>query len=209
MILRALELGMFASNCYIVGSEATKEGMIIDPGAEGDVILEHVRELELDTKLIVATHAHIDHVGALRAVKEATGAAFAIHEADANEKVMQGMARMLGAITRSLSPPPKPDRLLKEGDTIEIGDLSFTVIHTPGHSPGGISIYGHGVVFTGDTLFNFGIGRTDFPGCSYETLMDSINSKLMTLPDETIVLPGHGPHTTIGIERQYNPFMRD
>jgi glyoxylase-like metal-dependent hydrolase (beta-lactamase superfamily II) len=209
MILRALELGMFASNCYIVGSEATKEGLIIDPGAEGDVILEHTRELELDTKLIVATHAHIDHVGALRAVKEATGAAFAIHEADANEKVMQGMARMLGAITRSLSPPPKPDRLLKEGDTIEIGDLSFTVIHTPGHSPGGISIYGHGVVFTGDTLFNFGIGRTDFPGCSYETLMDSINSKLMTLPDETIVLPGHGPHTTIGIERQYNPFMRD
>ena len=209
MILRALELGMLASNCYIVGSEATKEGMIIDPGAEGDVILEHTRELELDTKLIVATHAHIDHVGALRAVKEATGAAFAIHEADANEKVMQGMARMLGAITRSLSPPPKPDRLLKEGDTIEIGDLSFTVIHTPGHSPGGISIYGHGVVFTGDTLFNFGIGRTDFPGCSYETLMDSINSKLMTLPDETIVLPGHGPHTTIGIERQYNPFMRD
>lgn len=209
MILRALELGMFASNCYIVGSEATKEGMIIDPGAEGDVILEHVRELELDTKLIVATHAHIDHVGALRAVKEATGATFAIHEADANEKVMQGMARMLGAITRSLSPPPKPDRLLKEGDIIEIGDLRFTVIHTPGHSPGGISIYGHGVVFTGDTLFNFGIGRTDFPGCSYETLMDSINSKLMTLPDETIVLPGHGPHTTIGIERQYNPFMRD
>ncbi len=209
MILRTLELGMFASNCYIVGSEATKEGMIIDPGAEGDVILEHVRELELDTKLIVATHAHIDHVGALRAVKEATGATFAIHEADANEKVMQGMARMLGAITRSLSPPPKPDRLLKEGDTIEIGDLSLTVIHTPGHSPGGISIYGHGVVFTGDTLFNFGIGRTDFPGCSYETLMDSINSKLMTLPDETIVLPGHGPHTTIGIERQYNPFMRD
>ncbi|MBE9501967.1 MAG: MBL fold metallo-hydrolase [Chloroflexi bacterium] len=209
MILRALELGMFASNCYIVGSEATKEGLIIDPGAEGDVILEHTRELELDTKLIVATHAHIDHVGALRAVKEATGATFAIHEADANEKVMQGMARMLGAITRSLSPPPKPDRLLKEGDTIEIGDLSFTVIHTPGHSPGGISIYGHGVVFTGDTLFNFGIGRTDFPGCSYETLMDSINSKLMTLPDETIVLPGHGPHTTIGIERQYNPFMRD
>lgn len=209
MILRALELGMFASNCYIVGSEATKEGMIIDPGAEGDVILEHTRELELDTKLIVATHAHIDHVGALRAVKEATGATFAIHEADANEKVMQGMARMLGAITRSLSPPPKPDRLLKEGDIIEIGDLRFTVIHTPGHSPGGISIYGHGVVFTGDTLFNFGIGRTDFPGCSYETLMDSINSKLMTLPDETIVLPGHGPHTTIGIERQYNPFMRD
>lgn len=209
MILKALELGMFASNCYIVGSEATKEGMIIDPGAEGDVILEHAKELGLDIKLIAATHAHIDHVGALRAVKEATGATFAIHEADANQKVMQGMTRMLGALTRSLSPPPKPDRLLKDGDTLEIGDLSFTVIHTPGHSPGGISIYGHGVVFSGDTLFNFGIGRTDFPGCSYEKLMDSIHSKLMTLPDETIVLPGHGPHTSIAIERQYNPFLRD
>ena len=209
MILRALELGMFASNCYIVGSEATKEGMVIDPGAEGDFILEHATELELDIKLIVVTHAHIDHIGALRAVKEATGATFAIHEADANQKVLQGMARMMGMVSRSSSPPPKPDRLLKEGDILEVGDLSFTVIHTPGHSPGGISIYGHGIVFTGDTLFNFGIGRTDFPGCSHETLMDSINSKLMTLPDETAVLPGHGPHTTIGTERRYNPFMRD
>jgi len=209
MILRALELGPFASNCYIVGSEATHEGMIIDPGAEGEAILENARELGLDIKIIVVTHAHIDHVGVLGVVKDATGAPFAIHEAEADGEAMEGMARMLGMMPRSFRPPPKPDRLLKDGDILEVGDLSFTVIHTPGHSPGGVSIYGHGVVFSGDTLFNFGIGRTDFPGCSYNKLMDSIHNKLMALPDETIVLPGHGPKTTIATERRYNPFLRD
>jgi len=209
MILRALEVGPFASNCYIVGSEATKEGMIIDPGAEAEVILNDVRQLGLNIKLIVATHAHIDHVGALRRVKEATGAEFAMHEAEASGGTMQGMARMLGLLMPGASDPlPEPERTLKEGDLIEIGDLSFSVIHTPGHSPGGISLYGQGVVFSGDTLFNFGIGRFDFPGCSYEELMDGIHNKLMTMPDETIVLPGHGPQTTIGAERQYNPFLR-
>ena len=210
MILKMLEVGPFASNCYIVGSEATGEGMIIDPGAEAEFILENVRQAGLDIKLIVLTHSHIDHIGALRAVKEATEAPLAIHEAEANGGVMQGMARMLGMVmTRSFRPPPKPERLLKDGEIIEVGDLRFTVIHTPGHSPGGISLYGHGVVFSGDTLFNFGIGRTDFPGCSYKELMDSIHNKLMVLPDETIVLPGHGPQTTIATERQYNPFLRD
>jgi glyoxylase-like metal-dependent hydrolase (beta-lactamase superfamily II) len=210
MILRALELGPFASNCYIVGSEATKEGMIIDPCAEAETIMDNVRQLGLAIKLIVATHAHIDHIMALRQVKEDTGAPFAMHEAESSGGIMQGMARIFGVLlTRSLEPLPKPDRLLDDGDIIEIGDLSFSVLHTPGHSPGGISLYGHGVVFCGDTLFNFGIGRTDFPGCSYRKLMDSIHNKLMTLPDETIVLPGHGPKTTIATERRLNPFLGD
>jgi len=209
MILRMLEVGPFASNCYIVGSEATKDGMIIDPGADAESILEHVRQAGLDIKLIVVTHSHMDHTGALGAVKEATGAPFAMHEAEENGGMMQGMARMLGMVmTRSFKSPPKPDRLLKDGDIIEVGDLSFTVIHTPGHSPGGISLYGHGVVFSGDTLFNFGIGRFDLPGCSYANLMDSLR-KLLTLPDDTTVLPGHGPQTTIATERQDNPFLRD
>jgi len=205
MILRALEVGPFASNCYIVGSEATKEGMIIDPGAEADFILDEVRKLGLNIKLIVATHAHIDHIAALRRVKEATGAKFAMHELETNGETSKGIARMLGL---SSDPLPKPDRLLKDGDVIEIGDLRFAVLHTPGHSLGGISLYGEGVIFSGDTLFNFGIGRTDFPGCSYEEIMESIHNKLMTLPDDTIVLPGHGPETTIGAERKYNPFLR-
>lgn len=210
MILKALELGPFASNCYIVGSEKTKEGMIIDPGTEAETIMKSVRQLGLTIKLIVATHAHPDHIMALRQVKEATGAPFAMHEAEANGEIMQGMARMLGMLmTGSFGPSPKPERLLKDGDIIEVGELRFTVLHTPGHSPGGISLYGHGVVFSGDTLFNSGIGRTDFPGCSYKKLMDSIHNKLMALPDETIVLPGHGPQTTIATERKYNPFLLD
>lgn len=208
MILRRLELGPFMSNCYIVGSEGTSEGMIIDPGAEAPVILDNVRELGLTVKLIVATHSHIDHIMALRQVKDETGAPFAMHEAEPMGRLMQGMAKMVGMFGGgSTEPPPKPDRLLKDGDTIEVGDLTFTVLHTPGHSPGGISIYGHGVVFAGDTLFNFGIGRTDFPGCSYQKLMESIKTKLMTLPDETVVLPGHGAQTTIEVERKYNPFL--
>jgi len=115
---------------------------------------------------------------------------------------------MLSSMTGgSFSQLPKPDKLLKDGDKIDIDGLHFTVLHTPGHSPDGISLYGHGIVFTGDALFNYGIGRTDFPGCSYDQLMDSIQNKLMTLPDETIVYPGHGPSTTIGEERRDNPFL--
>lgn len=208
MILRALDLGRFGCNCYIVGSEVTKEGMIIDPGADAETILESVRQLGLSIKLIVATHIHIDHVAALRLVKEATGAEFAMHEADAGGGIMQSMALMLGYLMTGSLRPPKPERLLKDGEVIEIGDLSFTVMHTPGHSPGGISLYGHSVVFCGDTLFNFGIGACDLPGCSYTELMDSLK-KLMALPDETIVLPGHGPKTTIATERNYNPFLPD
>jgi glyoxylase-like metal-dependent hydrolase (beta-lactamase superfamily II) len=207
MILKTLVVGPFASNCYIVGSESNKRGIIIDPGAEAKLILRTVNDLGLTISLIVITHAHIDHIGALATVKEGTGAKFAIHEAEAAAGL--GMfSRMLSSMSGgSFSQPPKPDRLLKDEDKIEIDDLRFTVLHTPGHSPGGISLYGHGILFSGDTLFNHGIGRTDFPGCSYEQIMDSIQNKLMTLPDETIVYPGHGPATTIGEEKRGNPFI--
>jgi hydroxyacylglutathione hydrolase len=208
MILKFLVVGPFASNCYIVGSESSTQGIIIDPGAEAKLILKTVSDLGLTIPMIVATHAHFDHIGALMPVKEETGAKFAIHEADA--KAGLGVfSRMLSSMTGgSFSQPPKPDKLLKDGDTIDIDDLHFNVLHTPGHTPGGISLYGHGVVFSGDTLFNYGIGRTDFPGCSHEQLIDSIQNKLMTLPAETIVYPGHGPSSTIGEERRGNPFLR-
>jgi hydroxyacylglutathione hydrolase len=207
MILKTLVIGPFASNCYIVGSELSKRGMIIDPGAEAKQILRTVNDLGLAITLIIITHAHIDHIGALVPVEEATGAKFAVHEAEATAGL--GMfSRMLSSMTGgSFNQPPKPDRLLKDGDTVEIDDLSFTVLHTPGHSPGGISLYGHGILFSGDTLFNYGIGRTDFPGGSYEQIMDSIKNKLMILPDETVVYPGHGPATTIGEEKRGNPFL--
>jgi glyoxylase-like metal-dependent hydrolase (beta-lactamase superfamily II) len=207
MILKLLTVGPFASNCYIVGSESSKRGIIIDPGAEAKLILKTVNDLGLTISLIVVTHMHFDHVGALTPVKEGTGAKFALHEAE-TEAGLGVFSRMLSSMTGgSFSQLPKPDRLLKDGDTIDIDGLHFTVLHTPGHSPGGISLYGHEIVFTGDALFNYGIGRTDFPGCSYDQLMDSIQNKLMTLPDETIVYPGHGPSTTIGEERRGNPFL--
>lgn len=208
MLLKALELGPFLANCYIVGSEKTKEGFILDPVAEAETIMDNVRQLGLTVKLIVATHSHPDHVTALSEIKEETGAPFAMHEAESAGMIASGMARVMGLfMSGSAETLAKPDMPLKDGDTIEVGDLSFTVLHTPGHSPGGISLYGHGMVFVGDTLFNFSIGRTDFPGCSHQQLIDSINSKLMTLPDETVVYPGHGPQTTIATERQYNPFL--
>ncbi len=206
MILKKLELGMFVANCYIVGDESSKEGMIIDPGAEANGILSSVEELELDIKFIVLTHGHIDHVGALAGVKEATGAEVAIHAND----VLFLQGNPLGqASSPSPQALPSPDVLLKEGDTIDIGKLHFRVLHTPGHTPGGISLLEEGIVFTGDTLFNFGIGRTDFPNASYDEELNSIRTKLMTLPDNTIVCPGHGPDTTIGTEREWNTFLKD
>jgi len=207
VILKRLEVGPLASNCYIVGSESTKEGLIIDPAAEAKRILKAVEDLGLDIKMIVLTHSHVDHIGALSEVKEATGADFAVHADDA-EALHSPEARSFSAMFGlSYKEPPAPDRLLNGGDSIDIGDLHFLVMHTPGHSPGGICLLGHDVVFTGDTLFNYGIGRTDFPGCSYSQLMNSIHTKLMVLPDSTAVYPGHGPDTTIGAERQGNPFL--
>jgi len=204
MILKTLVVGPFMSNCYIVGSESTKEGLIIDPGAEANEILKNVKDLGLNIKAIALTHAHIDHIGAVKEVKEATGAEIAVHTDDVSLLQDRSFGTAFGI---SYPAPPAPDRLLNGGDSIDIGDLRFSVIHTPGHSQGGICLFGHGLVFSGDTLFNYGIGRTDFPGCSYGQLMNSIQTKLMVLPDNTAIYPGHGPSTTIGAERRGNPFL--
>jgi hydroxyacylglutathione hydrolase len=208
LIIDCLAVGPFATNCYIVGSEETKQGIIIDPGDDAAAILGRVADLGLDIKMLVLTHGHIDHVGALKAVKEATGAEMAIHADDA--KSLRGLRGVLQSI---IVPglfyplPPPPERLLRDGDSLDVGGLHFEVLHTPGHTPGGICLLGEGVVFSGDTLFNYGIGRTDLPGGSYHRLVESIRSRLLALPDNTVVYPGHGPETTIGAERAGNPFL--
>jgi hydroxyacylglutathione hydrolase len=208
IIIKMLTVGTFAANCYIVGSTSTKQGMIIDPGADADIIMKTVQETGLSISIIVITHAHMDHVGALRAVKEKTHAQFAAHDAEKGF-VFSAPMRMLTSLGVSpVKSPPRPDRLLKDSDPIDLGDLHFKVLYTPGHSSGGICLLGHGVVFSGDTLFKLGIGRTDFPGMSHERLMKSIREKLMVLPHETVVYPGHGPPTTIGDERRGNPFLQ-
>ena len=208
IIIKALTVGSFAANCYIVGSTSTKQGIIIDPGADAETILRTVQQTGLSISIIVITHAHIDHVGALREVQQKTNAQFAIHEAEKGFIFSTPMRMLTSLGVSPVKSPPRPDRLLKDGDVIDLGDLHFEVLYTPGHSSGGICLLGHGVVFSGDTLFKLGIGRTDFPGMSHERLMKSIREKLMVLPDETVVYPGHGPATTIGDERQGNPFLQ-
>ena len=204
MILKKLILGQLATNCYIAGCASSREGIIIDPAGDAREILKSVKELGLEIKALVLTHGHPDHIAALKKVKEATGAEIAIHTDDAEFLQHQYLGFAFGLFYDT---PPPPDRLLKEGNKIDVGELRFQVIHTPGHSPGSICLFGHGVLFSGDTLFNYGIGRYDLPGGDYNQLMNSLQTRLMALPDETIVYPGHGPETTIGDERQGNPFL--
>ena len=207
MILEALTVGFIATNCYIVASEATRKGMIIDPGAEARTILKEVEKHQLKISLVVITHSHFDHLGAVKTVVEATGAKFAA--GSGGQKLAPGVfARMVSAMSGGSIKTIEPDLTLTDGDVIDIDDLHFKVLYTPGHSPDEISLYGHGVLFSGDTLFNSGIGRTDFPGCSFNQLEESIRNKLYTLPDNTVVYPGHGPETTIGDEKRGNPFIR-
>lgn len=207
LIIKGLEVGPFMSNCFIVGSRQTKKGFIVDPGADAPDILQVVQADGLDIKLIVITHGHVDHISAAAAIKKATGAQVAVHENDA--PLLRGGGSTASLFGLRFDPPPAPDRLLKEGDKVEVDGLSFLVIHTPGHSPGGICLYGEGVVFTGDTLFNLSIGRFDMPGGDGRLLVTNIQTKLMVLPEDTIVLPGHGPQSTIGHEKQWNPFLKE
>ncbi len=207
MIYRPLEIMPFGTNCYLVASSQSRDAMVIDPAGEAMRIMSSINELGLKIGYIVATHTHPDHLGAVTFIKQSTGAGFAVHSAEAGN-VQRYDYGQLTAIDPTIKPPPPADRLLNEGDLLEIGDLSFRVLHTPGHSPGGISIEGHGVVFTGDALFNLGIGRTDGPACSYNQLISGIKNKLLALPENTVALPGHGPKTSIGFERKNNPFLR-
>jgi hydroxyacylglutathione hydrolase len=205
LYIKRLVVGSLSANCWIVGSETAGEGMVIDPGGNADVIQKEIAESGLDIKIIVLTHGHSDHIAALYETLDTTGAAVAIHIEDAD--FLEGRGTVSSQFGISYKTPPPPDRLLREGDIIEVGGWSFSVIHTPGHTPGSICLHTDDKVFTGDTLFRRGIGTTLMPGSSRSQLINSIKTKLMVLPDDTIVYPGHGRETTIGAERRENPYV--
>ena len=204
MIIKTLIVGPIGANCFIIGCQDTLAAVVIDPGAEADRILLALAESKLRLKYIVNTHGHFDHVAANKKMKEATGADILIHAADAPMLGQIADSAAMWGLAGEDSPPP--DKTLAEGDTIGFGNITLEVIHTPGHTPGGLSFYTKKSVFVGDTLFAGSIGRTDFPGGSFETLIASIREKLFRLGEDVRVLTGHGPETTIGVEKQYNPF---
>ena len=207
MIIQLLVVGPIQANCYILGCERTKLAAVIDPGDEVDRILITLAKDELRLVYIINTHGHFDHTGGNKALKDATGAELLIHSADASRILHQSSIGSNYGMGVQNSPPA--NRYIDEGDSITIGDISLKVLHTPGHSPGGVSLVTDKIVFVGDTLFAGSIGRTDFPGGDYDALIQSVRTKIFTLGDDVVVYPGHGPETTVGHEKQYNPFFAE
>jgi len=190
MMLRKLVVGNYQANCYILGDERRGEGLVIDPGDDAVRIVSVISKLQLRILYILITHGHFDHTGAASELKRITGASLMIHSLDA-----KGL-------------DVKPDGYLEEGQKISLGTFTIRVIHTPGHSPGGVCFYAPGAVFTGDTLFAGSVGRTDFPGGNHDSLIRGVVQKIFPLGDNIRVYPGHGPNSTIGRERVNNPFFR-
>jgi len=206
MLITTLSVGPIGTNCYVVGCEETLEGMIVDPAGHAERILAAVEDRDLTIKYVVNTHAHFDHVGANRAVLEATGATLVVHPDEVPILKAGGGAQWFGF---QADPSPEPGLLVRDGDALHVGQLNFQVMHAPGHSPGHIMLHeaDEKVLFDGDVLFHQGIGRSDLPGGSHATLMQSIHEKIFTLPDETVVYSGHGPATTVGQEKRLNPWL--
>ncbi|MBW4828588.1 MAG: MBL fold metallo-hydrolase [Clostridiaceae bacterium] len=205
MKIERLPVGIYAANCYIIYCEDTKEGIVIDPGGEGDIILERIRKLDLNIKYIIITHGHVDHIGGLAEVKDGTGATVLIHEQD--EEMLKDATKNLSSMMPTRETQTSADKFVEDGEKLNFGNHIIEIIHTPGHTLGGISIKIEENIFTGDTLFAGSIGRTDFPGGSYKQIIESIKRKLILYPDDTIVYPGHGPSSTIGREKASNPFI--
>ncbi len=205
MILKSMAVGDIGANCYILGCPETKEAMVVDPGAEARRILATVKEMGVRVRFIVLTHGHLDHIGDVEEVRRETGAKVLIHEQDAD--CLTNPKKNLSAFFALPVQGEPADRLLHDGEEIKVGSRSCKVLHTPGHTAGGICLSFPGGVITGDTLFAGSVGRTDFPGGSMDVLLDSIRGKLLGLDPATLVYPGHGPSSTIGEEKENNPFL--
>ncbi len=208
MTFETVVVGQLGVNCFILGCEETKEGIVVDPGADADRVLTAVKKSGLTIRYVINTHGHFDHVGGNRRVLEATGAKLLIHEADVHFLTRAAGSAAAYGLTSENS--PRPDAYLEDGMVLTFGSRHLKVLHTPGHTPGGCSLYleSEGKVITGDTLFADGVGRTDFPGSSHEALIEGIRNKLFVLPERTVVYPGHGPSSTIGHEKLHNPYVR-
>ena len=212
MIIRQMALGPIQANCFILGCEETRQAVVIDPGDDTDRILTALAKDQLTVVHIINTHGHFDHVGANKRLKEVTGADILIHSADA--PMLSQLSASAAAWGMAAENSPEAERQLEDGDTITFGSHTLTVLHTPGHTLGGICLYteyndaggAKKAVFVGDTLFAGSIGRTDFPGGNYDTLINSIQTKLFRLDDDVTVYPGHMGNTTIGVEKRTNPF---
>ncbi len=213
MLTEMMVVGEIQANCYLVGDGESSDIAVIDPGGDGPDIIARIEKNGYHPVYIINTHGHIDHMWANADLKAAyPDAELLIHEADA-EMLTNPSANLSTFMGRSIT-SPAADRTLAEGDHVSVGALDFEVRHIPGHSPGGIALVtkdadGKTVVFSGDALFAYSIGRTDFPGGSYEMLISGIKDKLLSLPDDTVVYSGHGPSTTIGAERRHNPFLQN
>ncbi len=206
MIIKNVVVGPLEVNCYIIGCEDTKEAAIIDPGDNADEIISTIEKEGLKPKFIINTHAHFDHVGGVKAIQDHFKIDFFLHKEDlflVDNASEQATAFGLKPISK-----PEVNKYVNNGEIISLGSKSITVIHTPGHSPGCVCYSVDNNVFVGDTLFAGSIGRTDLPGGSYETLINSIKESLFPLGDNTIVYPGHGPSTTIKNEKEHNPFLK-
>jgi hydroxyacylglutathione hydrolase len=198
--------GVFAENCYIVADRESGEAVVVDPGEEAPLFLARLGSEGWKAGAIWLTHAHVDHVAGVKAVKEATGAKVWLHPADG--RLYAAAALQAAAFGLDIEQPPPPDAELAEGQELRVGRYSFEVMHLPGHAPGHVAFVGHGMALAGDVLFAGSIGRTDLPGGDTGTLLSSIREKLFQLPNETEVLPGHGPATSIGEEKRSNPFVK-